>query len=93
VSKKTNGYTEHGILLNELFQDAKRKNKGFFTATIDFANAFGSVPHDLIMSTVKELNFPIWVRAIIKDIYDNAKSMIEDKGKQTGLIKWRKGVK
>jgi hypothetical protein len=57
--KKTNRCSEHGILLNELFQDAKRKNKDLIVTAIDFSNAFGSVPHNLIVSTLKQLNFPI----------------------------------
>jgi hypothetical protein len=76
---KTNGCNEHRILLNELFQDAKSKNKDLIVTAIDFSNAFGSVPHDLIMSTLKQFNFRIWVRAIIKDMYDMAKSTIEDR--------------
>jgi hypothetical protein len=79
--------------LNELSQDAKRKSKDLIVTAIDFTNAFGSVPQELIMSMLKQLNFPIWVRAIIKNIYDDAKSSIEYKGNQTRLITWRKGIK
>jgi hypothetical protein len=57
--KKRNRCSEHGILLNELFQDAKKKNKDLIVTVIDFSNAFGSIPHDLIMSTLKQLNFRI----------------------------------
>jgi hypothetical protein len=91
--EKTNGCSEHSILLNELFQDAKRKNNDLIVTEIDFSNAFGSVSHDLIMSTLKQLNFSIWVRVIIKDMYNKSKSTIEERGKQTGSIKWQKGVK
>jgi hypothetical protein len=91
--KKTKGCSKHGILLNELFQDAKRKNKDLIVRAIDFSNAFGSVPHHLIMSTLKQLNFPIWVRIIIKDGYDNAKSTIDGRGRQACSTKWGKGVK
>jgi hypothetical protein len=79
--KKTNGCSEHNIFLNELFQDPKRKNKNLIVTAINFSNAFDSVPHDLIMSTLKQLNFPKSIRGIIKDLYDNAKSTIEDRGR------------
>jgi hypothetical protein len=85
--EKTNGYSEHGILLDELFQDAKRKNNDLIVTAIDFSNAFDSVPHDLIMSTLKQLNLSIWTRVIIKDIYNKSKSKIEERGKHTGSIK------
>jgi hypothetical protein len=52
--KKRNVCSEHAILLNELFQDAGRKGKDLYVTTIDFTNAFGSGPHELILSTMKQ---------------------------------------
>jgi hypothetical protein len=52
--KKTNECSEHGIMLNEPFLDAPRGYKGLVMITIDFTNAFGSVPHELIMSTMRQ---------------------------------------
>jgi hypothetical protein len=66
--KKTNACSEHAIILNELFQDAKRKRKDLIVTAVDFTKAFGSVPHELIMSTLKQANLPEWVRVIVKDI-------------------------
>jgi hypothetical protein len=91
--KKTNGCSEHRIILNELFQNAKRKHKDLIVTSIDFENAFGSVPYALIMSVLKQMNFPRWVRAIIEDMYDDAKSTIEYQGRQTSQFVWRKRVK
>jgi hypothetical protein len=56
--RKTNGCTEHCILLNELFHDTKRNNKGLVITAIDFTNAFASVPHELIQSTMKQRKIP-----------------------------------
>jgi hypothetical protein len=91
--KKTNGSSEHGILLNEMFQAANREKQDLIVTAIDFSNAFGSVPHDLITSMLKQWNFLTWVRRILKDTHDNAKSKTEYKGRQTDSIMWRKGVK
>jgi chaperonin cofactor prefoldin len=91
--KKTNKCSKQSITLKEFFQDAKRKSKDLIVTAIDFTNAFGSAPHELIMSMLKQLNFLKWVRAIVKDLYDDAKSTIEYKGNQTRPITWRKGVK
>jgi hypothetical protein len=85
--KKTNECSEQSIILKELFQDAKRKNKDLIVTAIDFTNAFGSAPHELIMSMLKQLNFLKWVRAIVKDLYDDVKSTIGYKGNRTRLIK------
>jgi hypothetical protein len=58
--KKSNGCSEHGIILNELLHNANRNKEGLVVMAIDFTNAFGSVPHELIMSTMKQRNFPNW---------------------------------
>ncbi|MDR3078594.1 MAG: hypothetical protein LBU15_00990 [Rickettsiales bacterium] len=63
--KKTNGCSEHGIMLNELFLDARRGHNGLVMTTIDFTNAFGSVPHQLIMSMMRQRNFPEWTQNIV----------------------------
>jgi hypothetical protein len=91
--KKTNECSEHNIILNEHFQGAKRKNKDLIVTAIDFTNAFSSVLHKLIMSMVKHFNFPEWITAIVKELYDDARSTIEYKRKQTRPITWRKRVK
>jgi hypothetical protein len=44
---------EHAIMLNEFFNDAKRKDKDLIVTAIDVTNAFGSVSHVLIMSTLR----------------------------------------
>jgi hypothetical protein len=91
--QKTNGCSEHGIILNELFHDARRNNKELVITAIDFTNAFGSVPHELIFSSLKQRNFPEWTRNIIHDIYTDASSFIELRGSKSQPISWKVGVK
>jgi hypothetical protein len=91
--KKTNGCTEHGIILNELFHDARRNNKELVITAVDFTNAFGSVPHELILSAMKQRNCPEWTRNIVRDMYTNASSYIELAGDKSQPISWKKGVK
>jgi hypothetical protein len=91
--KKTNGCTEHGIILNELFHDARRNNKGLVITAIDFTTAFGSVPHELILSAMKQRNFPDWTIEIVRDMYTDASSFIELRGDKSNPISWKKGVK
>jgi hypothetical protein len=91
--KKTNGCSEHGILLNELFHDARRNHKDLVVTAIDFTNAFGSVPHELILSTMKQRNFPECTRKIVQDMYANASSVIELRGGKSAPMAWKKCVK
>jgi hypothetical protein len=51
--KKTNECHEQGIMLNKLFLDARRYHKGLAMITTDFSNASGSVPHELILPTMR----------------------------------------
>jgi hypothetical protein len=91
--RKTNGCSEHGILLNELFQHAKRKKKSMIITAIDFTNAFGSVPHNLILSTMRQRNFPEWTRDLVADMYEGASSTITVNGVKGVAIPWNRGVK
>jgi hypothetical protein len=91
--KKTNGCSEHGILLNELLHNANRNRENLVVTAIDFTNAFGSVPHDLIMSVMRQRRFPEWTQKIVASMYQGATSVIEMKGNRSEKIAWKRGVK
>jgi hypothetical protein len=91
--KKTNGCSEHGIILNEPLDDANRSNQALIVTAFDFTNAFGSVPHGLIMSAMRQRGCPEWTCAIVDDMYDGATSVIEVRGSRPGKIAWKGGVK
>jgi hypothetical protein len=48
-NKKKNGCSEDAIILNELFNDARRKSKDLIVTAIGFTNAFRSASHESIM--------------------------------------------
>jgi hypothetical protein len=91
--QKTNGCSEHGILLNELLYEAHRNQDNLVITAVDFTNAFGSVPHELIMTTMRQRNFPSWTRNIIEDLYRGSTSVIEKRGSRSEKIPWKRGVK
>jgi hypothetical protein len=91
--KKTIGRSEHGIILNEVLHEANRRKQALIVTAIDFTNAFGSVPHELIMSVMRQRGFSEWTRAIVDDMYEGASSVIEVRGSRTGKIAWKRGVK
>jgi hypothetical protein len=66
--------------LNELLYNAHRNREDLVVTAIDFTNAFGSVPHELIMSVMKQQNFPVWTQKIFADMYEGATSVIEKRG-------------
>jgi hypothetical protein len=91
--KKTNGCNEHSIILNELLHNANRNRESLIVTAIDFTNVFGSVPHELIVSTMKQRNFPIWMQKMVMDMYRGATPMIEMNGIRSNKIGWKRGVK
>jgi hypothetical protein len=91
--KNTNGCSEHAILLNELVHNANRKGKNLVTTAVDFTNAFGSIPHEMILAAMNQRGFPNWVCEIVKQMYEGATSVIELRGKRTDWIGWKRGVK
>jgi hypothetical protein len=91
--RETNGCSEHGIILNELLHNANRNRESLVVTAIDFTNAFGSVPHDLIISAMKQRNLPDWMMNIVKDMYQGASSTIEPRGTRPEKIAWKRGVK
>jgi hypothetical protein len=52
--KKTNECSEHGIILNELLHNMHWNMVNLMMTVIDFTNAFKSIPHYLIMPTMKQ---------------------------------------
>jgi hypothetical protein len=84
--QKANGCSEHAILLNEILHQASRRHEDLIVTAIDFANAFGSVPHDLIMSVMKQRGFPEWTRGIVESMYDGATSVLEVGGGRSRKI-------
>jgi hypothetical protein len=91
--QKTNGCSEHGILLSELLYDAHTNRSNLVVTAIDFTNAFVSVPHELIIPAMKQRNFPSWTRNIIADLYKGATLVIEKRGTRSERIPWKRSVK
>jgi hypothetical protein len=87
--QKTNGCSEHGIVLSELLYEAHRNKNNLVVTATHFTNAFGSVPHESILSTVRQQNFPPWMLNIIADLYDGASSVIEKRGTRSDKIPWK----
>ena len=91
--KIPSGAAEHALSLNELVHDANRKNKSIIMVTIDFRDAFGSVPHDLINKTMKEIGFDKNFRKMIMDSYRNSSTRICVNGMIGKKYLFRRGVK
>ena len=87
-----NGAREHINTLNELIYHIKRNGKEAVMLTIDLTNAFGSVPHQLIIDTMKRKSFPSILINIIDDIYTDNFTVIDVNGSRSSKIPNKRGV-
>jgi hypothetical protein len=53
------GCMEHAVLTREMISHAQIHRKNLYLVQIDFSNAFGSVPHDLILTNMAAMGFPM----------------------------------
>jgi hypothetical protein len=86
------GCMEHAVLTREMISHAQLHRKNFYMVQIDFSNAFGSVPHDFILSNMMEMGFPTVVTDIVKNIYTDNSSKISLVGGDTPFIPWSSGT-
>ena len=70
------GCFQNAIAIQELLADAQRHNKQLLVTTLDFRNAFGSVPHDLIKTVLKQKGFPDSFINIIMNCYQDGTTRI-----------------
>ena len=92
-ARPTEGCYEHTFLLQSLVLDAKWLQKNVFLAWLDLRNAFGSVPHDVIETTLTHLGVPQSVVELIKNVYTNAHTIVRTPPGETGEIPILSGVK
>jgi hypothetical protein len=55
------GCMEYAVLIRELISHAQIHRKNLYVVQIDFSNASGSVPHDLVLSNMAAMGIPTTV--------------------------------
>jgi hypothetical protein len=81
---------EHAVLTRELISHAQIHRKDLYMVQIDFSNAFGSVPHDLILSNMMAMGIP--TTELVRNIYTDNSSKISLMGGDTPFIPWASGI-
>jgi hypothetical protein len=64
------GCLEHTAILSELIQEAREKKGDLAVIWLDLANAYGSIPHQLIVHALSQYKVPQKVQDIIKQYLD-----------------------
>ena len=67
------GCIEHTSVLTQQIKEAREKKGDLAVLWLDLANAFGSIPHQLIKLTLETYNIPESIIDLIMNYYDNFK--------------------
>ena len=93
-AKPAEGCHEHSFTLQSVIADCKRNQKNCFLAWLDLRNAFGSISHDTIYTTLEHMGFPESLISLIKDIYTDSSTVVRvRKDEETEPIPVNAGVK
>eukprot|EP00731_Ephydatia_muelleri_P013835 Em0007g1145a len=71
------GFVEHNFLLQALLTDSRRSKRDLMLAWLDLRDAFGSVPHELLMLMMGRLGLSGGKIETVRDIYDHSSVAIK----------------
>jgi hypothetical protein len=84
------GVNEHISTLHAMLSEAK---KGSSFAFIDFRDAFTSVPHELLWTSLKRFHVPPQIIALIRNSYEGATVLVKNATHQSAPIPMQRGVR
>ena len=87
-----NGCIEHNMCLDEIVKDVKHKKRTLHITFFDLADAFGSVPHNLITETLRRNNFPSEIQYYINQFYENIVAAVQTKSFKSEIFQFKRGV-
>ena len=88
------GCAEHNFVLQAIMTDSRRKKRDLLLTWLDLRDAFGSVPHDLLLSSMQRFGLSGSILTIVEDIYTGSSiSVRTGKTSFTPPIPQRRGVK
>ena len=94
AQKAFDSCAEHNFLLRSIMTDSRRRKKDLLLTWLDLRDAFGSVPHQLILSLMKRLGLSGSVLEAVKDIYSHSTVDVRTgRESYTPVIPQNRGVK
>ena len=87
------GCFEHTFLLRSCLEDARRRKRKIGVAWLDLENAFGSVPTNHLLGSMKELGLTGWTLDVVKDIYTDSTTRVKIGKTHTDVVQCQRGVK
>ena len=86
------GCLEHTAVLSQLIKEAKAGKKSLVITWLDIANAYGSLPHWLILSSLRRAHVPEEMCTLIAEYYSDVKIRFSTKEFTTEWQKVEKGI-
>ncbi|XP_046856073.1 uncharacterized protein LOC124449166 [Xenia sp. Carnegie-2017] len=92
-ARPSEGCYEHTFLLKSIVADSRRRKQKLCMAWLDIRNAFGSISHDVIRSSLQHIGVPADMIQLIGNAYSGASTTIKTPAGSTASIPIRAGVK
>ena len=86
------GCLEHTAILSQLIREAKSEKKNLVVTWLDIANAYGSIPHDVIKKALERAHVPDNTRQLIDSYYSDVKIRFTTKEFTTEWQRLEKGI-
>ena len=86
------GCLEHTALLSQLIREAKTGKGDLVVTWLDIANAYGSIPHSLILTALERTHVPERMRQLIESYYSDVKIRFTTKEYTTNWQQVEKGI-
>ena len=92
-ARPSEGCYEHAFLLQSIVNDARRQPRPLSIAWLDIKNAFGSIPHAALLTTLTHMGFPPDLVTLIGNAYTGATTEVVTPLGKTPEIPIHSGVK
>ena len=92
-ARPSEGCYEHTYLLSSVVADTRRQTKKLNLAWLDLRNAFGSIPHSVIHTTLTHMGAPPNLVEFVSNAYTGATTTIRTSTGDTNAVPIHAGVK
>ena len=86
------GCLEHTSVISQLIREAKKEKKNLVVTWLDIANAYGSIPHKVIMRALDKAHIPKEVIQMVESYYSEARIRFATRNFTTDWQKVEKGI-
>ncbi|XP_045174487.2 uncharacterized protein LOC123535800 [Mercenaria mercenaria] len=86
------GCVEHTSALTQLLHEARINHSDLTVVWLDLANAYGSIPHELIKKSLEHYHIPDHARSLIMNYFDNIHLRFSCSRFTTNWLQLQKGI-